>query len=87
MAKHNGRGAMDWMHLARSLRARIDETGYSLRELEGITGIDHATLSRATNGKPCTVASYLAICSEFRIPVWAAYSRKQLVRNSYEFTR
>lgn len=75
MAKHNGRGTMDWTHLARSLDARINEMGYSLRELEGITGIDHATLSRTRSGKPCTVESYLAICSEFRIPVWAAYSK------------
>lgn len=54
---------VDWECFAWNLKDHMQEVSMSTRDVEAATGVDHATLSRASNGKPCRVEVYLALCA------------------------
>lgn len=53
---------IDWDSFAWHIRDAIKDGGASLRDLQRITGVDHATIQRASQGRPIRVEAYLALC-------------------------
>lgn len=53
---------VDWDSFAWHIRDALRAGGASLRDFERITGVDHNTILRATQGRPVRVEAYLALC-------------------------
>ncbi len=52
---------VDWDSFGWHLREALQSA--SLRDLQRITGVDHATIQRASKGKCVRVEAYLSLCS------------------------
>ena len=52
-----------WERLGWLLRTAMEERRDSFRDLERMTGVDHATLHRLATGKVVTAEAMLAVCA------------------------
>ncbi len=66
-----GNMKFNWAGFAKIMRDRRGAKGVSLRTLGKLTGLNHATLSRAENGHPITAPHYLFLCE------WCGVDPKQ----------
>lgn len=67
---------VDWDCFSWHVRDALEQSKGSLRDMQKLTGVDHATLSRICHGKPCRVDAYLAICELLEVDPMYFFERE-----------